>query len=317
MRLVGPGRTAGRIAALRFLPFADLNQQAAAGGQPQRSLRGHPAQDVQAVAAAVQRHPWLVQPGLGRQQPDLPGGHVRHVGDQDVHAAAQRGGQRLEEVDRSRRGRRRGEVAAGAGHRGGVDVGGVQLGGVQGGGERGAHRAGTAAQVDDHRARRGEPNSLADQELGAAAGHEDAGNPRLSAGRRSPPSRRPVPEAGRIPAGPPWRSSSAGVVAAEMSNSASSSANTHPADRSLVTMADRETGEGVTGIRAPGDLVSARPGPAGRTCRATTRRPGAGYARAPGPRRCRTGPRSAAIRPASAPGGQPDRAGSGPAAGIW
>ena len=167
--------TAGRIAALRFLPFADLNQQAAAGGQPQRSLRGHPAQDVQAVAAAVQRHPWLVQPGLGRQQPDLPGGHVRHVGDQDVHAAVQRGGQRLEEVAGVDVGADRGEVAAGAGHRGGVDVGGVQLGGVQGGGERGAHRAGTAAQVDDHRARRGEPNSLADQELGAAAGHEDAG----------------------------------------------------------------------------------------------------------------------------------------------
>ena len=69
----------------------------------------------------------------------------------------------------------RGEVAAGAAHRGGIDVRGVQLGGVQGGGERGAHRAGTAAQVDDHRAWRGELNGLADQELGPAAGHEDTG----------------------------------------------------------------------------------------------------------------------------------------------
>ena len=79
--------------------------------------------------------------------------------------------------------------------------------------------------------------------------------------------------------------SSAGVVAAEMSNSASSSANTQPADRSLVTMADRETGEGVTGMRAPGNQVSARPGLAGRTCRASARRPGAGHVRALGPRR--------------------------------
>ena len=78
--------------------------------------------------------------------------------------------------------------------------------------------------------------------------------------------------------------SSAGVPAAEMSTSASSSANTQPADRSLVTMADRETGEGVTGMGAPGGPVSAGPGRAGRTCRASARHLGAGHARAPGPR---------------------------------
>lgn len=68
-----------------------------------------------------------------------------------------------------------GGVAAGAVHRGRVDVGGVQLDRAQRGGERGADRTGAAAQVHDDRGVRHLGEGLFDEELGATAGHEDAG----------------------------------------------------------------------------------------------------------------------------------------------
>src|SRR5258708_7770512 len=90
-----------------------------------------------------------------------------------------------------------GEVAAGARPRGGVDAGRVQLARAQARGERRAPRARAAAQVDDDGprpvanrlamtrtfptlfredgGRADEGHGLADEELGPAAGHEDAG----------------------------------------------------------------------------------------------------------------------------------------------
>ena len=109
----------------------------------------HPPHEIEAVRAAVERRPRLVDAGLAGQQPDRLAGDVGCVGDQDVDAAPQRRGQRLVEVtllDPTTGGE---QVAAGAPHRGGVDVDGVQLDPVQGRDKRGADRARAAAQVDD------------------------------------------------------------------------------------------------------------------------------------------------------------------------
>ena len=171
---------------LRRLALARLDQQVAARRQPQRRRGDHPPQDVEPVRATVERHPRLVDAGLRGQQPDRLGGDVGRVGDQDVDAAPQCGGQRLVEVALVHLTTGGGDVAAGAPHRGGVDVDGVQLDPVQGRDQRGAHRARAAAQVDDDGSWPGEDlagvaggtageGGLADEELGAAAGYEDPG----------------------------------------------------------------------------------------------------------------------------------------------
>ena len=152
------------------------------GRQPLRRRRGHPPQHVEPVRAAVERHPRLVQPGLGGQQPDLPGRYVRHVGREQRDPAAQRSGQRRVEIALVHVAAGRFEVAAGAGHRCRIDVAGVHLGihidRMQRGGQRGADRAGAAAQIHhDERPGWGRPSAgqrdrPADHELGAAPGHE-------------------------------------------------------------------------------------------------------------------------------------------------
>ena len=152
-----------------------------AGRQPAGRRGGDPPQQVEPVAAAVQRHPRFVRPGLGRQEFDLAGGHVRHVGGQDRDPAAQFARQRpvkvaLVDVRGEAPGRPvRGGVAPGAADRGRLDVGGVQFRAGHGRGHRDADRARAAAQVDDDSTRPGHRDGLPDEELGTAARHEDPG----------------------------------------------------------------------------------------------------------------------------------------------
>ena len=80
------------------LPLACLEQQVAAGRQPERCCRAHPPQHVKAVRAAIERHPCLVYAGLRGKQPDFLGGDVGHVGEQHIDALQQGGGQRLVQV---------------------------------------------------------------------------------------------------------------------------------------------------------------------------------------------------------------------------
>jgi hypothetical protein len=128
----------------RGLTLAGLDQQVAAGGQPVGRPVGHAPQHVQTVRAAVQRDLRLVCPGLRREESELPGGHVRHVGGQDPDPASQPGGKRLVQVtliDVP------GNVLPCAAHGGRVDVDGVHLGLVHGRGKRRTDRARAAAQV--------------------------------------------------------------------------------------------------------------------------------------------------------------------------
>lgn len=67
------------------------------------------------------------------------------------------------------------DIAAGAAHRGRVDVRGVQFGPAEGRGQRGADRTRAAAQVDDDGRVARERDGLLDEEFGTAARHEDAG----------------------------------------------------------------------------------------------------------------------------------------------
>ena len=148
-----------------------------AGCQPQWRGGGHPALDIEAVRATVEGHPWLMEAGLRGQQVDRPSGNVGCVDDQNVDATPQRRGQRLVEVafvDLTGRG----DVTAGAPHRGRVDVDCVQLdpgGGPGGRGQCGADRARAATQVNDNGTWPGQGGGLVDEELGAAARDEDTG----------------------------------------------------------------------------------------------------------------------------------------------
>jgi len=103
--------------------------------------------------------------------------HVGCVGDEEVHAAPQRSRQRLIEVAFVHLTPGGGNVASGAPHRGWVDVDGVQLDPIQGHDHRHADCAGATAQVNDDSSwpLGGEGRGLADEELGAAARHEDSG----------------------------------------------------------------------------------------------------------------------------------------------
>jgi len=165
------------IGGLRSLAIAGLHQQVAAGCEPSGRSRSHPPLDIQAVNAAVERQPWLVQARLRRHHRDRLGGNVGRVGDQDVYPAAQPRGQRFEQVPFVHL-TRSGDVAPGASHRSGVDVRGVQLDpvhGPSGRDQRHTYRARAAAQVNDDRPWRHERGGLAGEELGAAAGHEHSG----------------------------------------------------------------------------------------------------------------------------------------------
>jgi hypothetical protein len=145
-----------------------------ARSQPERCVRRHPAQQLEAVRATVQGDGRLVEASLPGEESDLIGGDVGHVGDQDVDAPAQGWWQRIEEVAVVDVTIDRGQVAPGTAHRGRVDVGSVQLDGPHGGGQGRTQRSRATAEVEHNRARRGTGGGLAHQELAAVAGHEDA-----------------------------------------------------------------------------------------------------------------------------------------------
>ncbi len=202
----GPGR---RGDDPRYLALAGLGQQVASGGQPGRRLGGHPPQDVEAVRAAVERQARFVDPRLRGQQCDVPRsartGRWRsgcRPGRAAWRAAGRRGrpgtpgrrrrrrcgGRTVPRPGRGRRrtvrprrapwpaprpahpshstGRRRRSGAARRGRRGRCD--GVIDGGVVG-------RGGLFGIVVAGAGLAGESDGLADQELGATAGHEDPG----------------------------------------------------------------------------------------------------------------------------------------------
>src|SRR5450756_227229 len=115
-----------RLGGLRGLTPARLDQQVTTGRQPERRIGGDPAVQVQAVGPAVQGGGGLVQPGLGRHQPDRVDRDVGRVRDQDVDASAQRrrqGGEQVALVHLPDAG----QVEPCAPHGGGVDIGGMQL----------------------------------------------------------------------------------------------------------------------------------------------------------------------------------------------
>ena len=157
------------------LPFARLDQEAAAGGEPAGRLGGDPAQDVESVRTAVERDQRFVVAGFRGQQADLARGDVGHIGREDGDPAAQIAGQRREEVALVDLAADRADIAAGAAHRCRVDVGGVQFHLSEPGGQGGADRARAAAQVHHDRGVRNLGEGLLDEELGAAARHEDTG----------------------------------------------------------------------------------------------------------------------------------------------
>ncbi len=126
--------------------------------------------------------------GLRGQQTDLVARHVRHVRREDVDAAPQTAGERVEQVAGVDLSAERGDIAAGAAHGGRVDVRRVQLRPAESGRQGRADRARAAAQVHDD----GLPGSgsgpgfgpglglgpcrgqgLFYEELGAPAGYED------------------------------------------------------------------------------------------------------------------------------------------------
>ena len=171
------GQTRGRhdLGGERSLALARLEQEGATRRQPLRRLGGDPAGDVQTVTAAVQSDPGLVLARLRRHQRDVPARHVGHVRQEDVDPPAQGGRERLVQVagvDLTEAA----EIEPGARDGSPIDVGGVQLHGPYSGGEGRTQGAGPAAQIDDDRVGRRQPDRALDQELGAATRHEDAGS---------------------------------------------------------------------------------------------------------------------------------------------
>lgn len=77
---------------------AGFDEQVPAGRQPGGCLGGDASLDVEAVAAAVEGVAGFVDACFGWQQVECVGGHVGRVGDEDVDAAAQCGGQGFVEV---------------------------------------------------------------------------------------------------------------------------------------------------------------------------------------------------------------------------
>jgi alkylation response protein AidB-like acyl-CoA dehydrogenase len=166
-------RLRGQLGRPRRLHPAGLDHQPARRAEPGRRGRGDPAVHVQAVGPAVQREPWLVQPGLRRHQRDRLARHVRRVGDEDIHPPAQRIGQRRIQITLVHP-RALAQVPPRAPHGHRLDLHRMQLGIRTGREHRCADRAHPAAQLGDHTARTQHGQHLGDQQLRAAAGHEHA-----------------------------------------------------------------------------------------------------------------------------------------------
>ena len=159
----------------RQLAIARLDQQGAPRSQPVRRLGGHPAQHVQAVRAAVQRGPRLVVACLRGHQPHLAGRDVRHVGEHDGDPSAQRGGSgRTGHPGRRGRRTRPGCPARSAPRPGRCRPRAARRRAPP---RPAPHRARPIRSTGPPRRRpvRASGDRLADQELGAPAGHEDPG----------------------------------------------------------------------------------------------------------------------------------------------
>ena len=235
-RARGEAAPVERLDGARRLAFARLDQQTAAGREPRgasaatRRSTSRPS----APPSRATRGSW--SRASGGQQRDLAGRDVRHVRRQDVDTAAQ--------CRRAapRTGRPRGPArrAAAMLRRAQRTAAGSMSAACSSTRPSAAARAAPTAPEPQHRSTT-TGRGRATRERPARRGTRCGGGarrrpvPRRSAGRGTRPSRGRVRGAGRRRAGPPWRSSSAGVRAVARSSSASSSAKTQPAARSAAT----------------------------------------------------------------------------------
>ena len=172
-----------------------------AGGRRARAMRravGDPAQHVQPVGAAVERHQRLVQPGLGRHHGDRVGGHVGRVRDQHVDPAAQRRGSGAKRSPSYTRPSGRGCAGRTAPPPGRCRRRAARPGDAPR--QRRADRARAAAQVDDDRAGPGQARRPGRPGTRCAGGGRTRRGRRRCAARGTRPSRGRARAARRRPA---------------------------------------------------------------------------------------------------------------------
>ncbi len=152
---------------------ARLHEQVPFRSEPDCRQVGEASHDVEAVTPAVECTAGLVVAGLRGHQPEGVGGDVRRARDQHVHPASERGRQRRVEIARVDGPADRLDVAAGAPDSHRVDVSRMQLHRAHGSRDGDPDGPRAAAQVEHDSTRLDQRRGLADQQLGAAAGHED------------------------------------------------------------------------------------------------------------------------------------------------
>ena len=143
----------------------------------------------------------FVVPRLRGHQGDLIGLHVRRIDRQDVHPAAQPPGQRVEKVALVD-GARGTDVAAGAGHRGRIDVRCVQVAARDSSGNGETESGCAATEIDDHAAGPRAPRSPGGPPAPSAYAARTPRDRHRSATRRTRPSRRSPPAVPRQPDAP-------------------------------------------------------------------------------------------------------------------
>jgi 3-oxoadipate enol-lactonase len=189
----GQSRRGHHIGRRRDLELARFDEHATARSKPLPCLGRDPPGDVQPIATAVEGHDWFVQPRLGRQQRDLLGRYIRHIGDEDVDASTKTVGQGLEEISLIHESIAERDVASRACDGGRLDVGRVQLDPIESRGDGGTKSARPTAQIENNGGTAGVPDAAgeldgqAHQNFGTAAGHKDARPDRdPEAGERGP-----------------------------------------------------------------------------------------------------------------------------------
>jgi hypothetical protein len=160
------------------LAFARFDEHVAARGKPLRGADCDSTLDVETVVASVKRDPRLVVARLLRHEPDLVGGNVWRIDNEDVDPASQCRWQRVIQVALVNAAPVA-EVGARAQNGRGFDVSGVQLNLTELRRDRDTDRTRAAAQVDnDSGTGWGARDGFFHEKPSATPGHKNPGRNR-------------------------------------------------------------------------------------------------------------------------------------------
>jgi hypothetical protein len=164
------------------LALTGFNGEKSGGIQPLRGSGDDPAVEAQAVRAAVERDPRLVDPGLGRHRRQHVRGNIRSVHHNKLHLPPEPGGKGSIKISLIDLPTYSCEIPSSAVHRGGIDVCCMKFLHRHLGSNRNAHSSGSTTKINNDAGLRTGSEALPlqchgfrNEEFRAAARHKNTG----------------------------------------------------------------------------------------------------------------------------------------------